>query len=421
MPGFHPNADDEKRIRRQALVASLLLHLVVVVALMLGIPHFSRDQVTLLSVPVEMLTEEDLLAERVARSEAEAVEEAEAEALSEAEVEEATAETLAESASDAQPERLAAAEAPQPSDSQVSEAVSEAAPLPPLPPQAPDRLPPESRETATEVVASAELAEGEPIVPSVEEAPAATTEEASQSLVEAPEAELAELAPAPEEAQAEEVTAMAPQEVTPTEVQSPEDLPPAPRRRPQDAPAQIQQAQTQAEPQPQSQPDPQARTEPRVEEQPSEPDPEEEFDALASILRNVEQLEPQQSRQAAAPTPADNSVAPRTSIAVQRRAAELGDMIREQVASCWRIDGGIQEARSLRIPIRVQLSADGHVIGSPTIQEPGRYASDGYYRSAADAAVRAVLRCAPLKLPPQDYDIWHDLVLNFDPREMFGG
>jgi len=106
---------------------------------------------------------------------------------------------------------------------------------------------------------------------------------------------------------------------------------------------------------------------------------------------------------------------------VQRRAAELGDMIREQVAGCWRIDGGRQEARSLVVPIRVRLSSDGRLIGQPEVQEPGRYSSDGYYRSAADAAVRAVIGCSPLRLPPQDYNLWRDLVLNFDPSQMFGG
>lgn len=432
MPAFQHPADDEKRGRRQALLASLLLHLLVVVVLMVGIPRFSRDQPALMSVPVEMLTENDLLAEQVARSEVEAVEEAPSEAATESETEEATAETEAETAVAPQAETAAAADAPQPADSQPAEATPEARPTPSVAPAAPDSLPAETVEAAPEVAAQAVFADSQ-LVPAAEVPPAAETapaaeapatpevpateessavpEETSDPVNQIPEAEVAELTPPAEEAQAEELVAAAPQQVTAAEVEPAEDLPPTPRRRPQDAPSQLQQAQ--AQPETQSQPEPPA------EEASAEPEPEEDADPLASIFRNVEDLEPQQVQQAAAPVQADNDAVPRTSIAVQRRAAELGDLIREQVASCWRIDGGVQEARSLRIPIRVQLSSDGNVIGNPTVQERTRYDSDGYYRSAADAAVRAVLRCAPLQLPPQDYDIWRDLVLNFDPREMF--
>src|SRR5690625_5290996 len=383
MPAFQHPADDEKRGRRQALLASLLLHLLVVVVLMVGIPRFSRDQPALMSVPVEMLTENDLLAEQVARSEVEAVERHTDQTASESETEEATAKTEAETAVAPQAETAAAADAPQPADSQPAEATPEARPTPPVPPAAPDSLPAETVEAAPEVAAQAVFADSQPVVPAAEVPPAAETapaaeapatpeapaaeeatavpEETSDPVNQIPEAEVAELTPPAEEAQAEELAAAAPQQVTAAEVEPAEDLPPTPRRRPQDAPSQLQQAQ--AQPETQSQPEPPA------EEASAEPEPEEDADPLASIFRNVEDLEPQQVQQAAAPVQADNDAVPRTSIAVQRRAAELGDLIREQVASCWRIDGGVQEARSLRIPIRVQLSSDGNVIGNPTVQE----------------------------------------------------
>jgi hypothetical protein len=47
--------------------------------------------------------------------------------------------------------------------------------------------------------------------------------------------------------------------------------------------------------------------------------------------------------------------------------------------------------------------------------------SDPFFRSAAESALRAVLnpRCNPLRLPPEKYEQWQTMTLNFDPREMF--
>ena len=47
-----------------------------------------------------------------------------------------------------------------------------------------------------------------------------------------------------------------------------------------------------------------------------------------------------------------------------------------------------------------------------------------YYRVAAESALRAVRnpRCNPLRgLPPDRYEEWRVLDLNFNPRDMVGG
>ena len=44
-----------------------------------------------------------------------------------------------------------------------------------------------------------------------------------------------------------------------------------------------------------------------------------------------------------------------------------------------------------------------------------------FFTAAADSAVRAVMLCQPYQLPPAKYALWRDMILNFDPREMFGG
>ena len=45
--------------------------------------------------------------------------------------------------------------------------------------------------------------------------------------------------------------------------------------------------------------------------------------------------------------------------------------------------------------------------------------SDPFYRSAAESARRAVIRCAPYRLPNEKF-LNQDIVLHFDPKEMFG-
>ena len=46
---------------------------------------------------------------------------------------------------------------------------------------------------------------------------------------------------------------------------------------------------------------------------------------------------------------------------------------------------------------------------------------DSFFRISAEAARRAVLnpRCSPLKLPPDKYEQWQTMTLNFNPRDMF--
>jgi hypothetical protein len=94
-------------------------------------------------------------------------------------------------------------------------------------------------------------------------------------------------------------------------------------------------------------------------------------------------------------------------------------MIQSQMSACWRIDAGAQSAKDMVVKIRVRLNPDGSVIGQPMIQNGSRMANDSFYRSAAENARRAILECQPFQLPRQDYELWQDLVLKFDPREMF--
>jgi hypothetical protein len=95
------------------------------------------------------------------------------------------------------------------------------------------------------------------------------------------------------------------------------------------------------------------------------------------------------------------------------------DALRQQLSACWNVFAGAAEAGDLAVDVRVVVGSD-RVVQNANILDTGRYNSDARFRAAADSALRAVRdpRCSPLRLPPEKYDLWHDMVIVFDPKEM---
>lgn len=93
------------------------------------------------------------------------------------------------------------------------------------------------------------------------------------------------------------------------------------------------------------------------------------------------------------------------------------DALRGQVQRCWSIPAGAADAGDLRVSVQFKLDRSGALEGSPQIISGG--GSAGVERAAAEAARRAVSRCAPYTLPAEKYEAWADVIVNFDPSEMF--
>ncbi len=141
-------------------------------------------------------------------------------------------------------------------------------------------------------------------------------------------------------------------------------------------------------------------------------------DQLTSILRNVEKLRDQPDRRREPMAKAQIQGAATLSAS----ALEQNEMVRaiqEQLRNCWRIDPGARGAEDIVIEIKVLLNQDGSV-HTVEIVDVVRMVQDGFFRSAAENAKRAINRCSPFRLPPRKYDVWRQLTLRFDPREMFG-
>ena len=93
------------------------------------------------------------------------------------------------------------------------------------------------------------------------------------------------------------------------------------------------------------------------------------------------------------------------------------DALRAKIAQCWSPPPGGLGADQIVVKIRLQLNEDGTLTGYPSLANSG---SSPFFQAAADSAVRAVYQCQPYTLPADKYSVWRDMILNFDPRQLYG-
>jgi outer membrane biosynthesis protein TonB len=109
---------------------------------------------------------------------------------------------------------------------------------------------------------------------------------------------------------------------------------------------------------------------------------------------------------------------PRAPLGSQITASEV-DLVRQQIARCWNVPAGARDAKDLVVEVRVAVDPDGSV-RQATIVDQARLGSDPFFRAAAESARRAFFNplCRPLRLPPDKYAIWKDLVVDFSPKDI---
>jgi outer membrane biosynthesis protein TonB len=93
------------------------------------------------------------------------------------------------------------------------------------------------------------------------------------------------------------------------------------------------------------------------------------------------------------------------------------DALRGQIQRCWNIPAGALEAENLKVSVQFRLDRSGSLEGRPEIVSGG--GSGGVERAAAESARRAILQCAPYNLPTDKYEAWAEVIVHFDPSEMF--
>jgi type IV secretory pathway VirB10-like protein len=216
-----------------------------------------------------------------------------------------------------------------------------------------------------------------------------------------------------------------PEPPKPTPPAPPEPTPPAPPEPP--TPPEVK-----PEPAPEKKPEPapEKKPEPKKEEKKPEPKKPEQKKATE---KDLEKVLADLKKKKAAETPKEEPTKKTTEESGTKVKAENTnydesqpltmseeDAIRSQMAKCWSVPAGAKDAKDLKPVIRVQLQQDGTVLSATVAeQSQGRYASDQFFRAAADSAIRAVKLCSPLKnLPPEKYGSWRDIEMTFDPSTM---
>ncbi|TIP28641.1 MAG: TonB family protein [Mesorhizobium sp.] len=95
--------------------------------------------------------------------------------------------------------------------------------------------------------------------------------------------------------------------------------------------------------------------------------------------------------------------------------SEMG-VLQDQLSNCWTLPVGLEGSENFVAVIRFNLDASGKLDGRPSVET-----SSGN-RPFDESAVRAVQKCdvAGLQVPAGKQDIWADVRVTFDPREMLG-
>ncbi len=96
---------------------------------------------------------------------------------------------------------------------------------------------------------------------------------------------------------------------------------------------------------------------------------------------------------------------------------QIAGVMQAKMRECWRLPTGGVGADQMIVTVRVRLRRDGLLAAYPEVQNTS---SLPFFRIAAESVKRALKACEPYDLPPDKYDIWRDMDLDFDPSAMYG-
>jgi outer membrane biosynthesis protein TonB len=111
--------------------------------------------------------------------------------------------------------------------------------------------------------------------------------------------------------------------------------------------------------------------------------------------------------------------APHAAAVSQLALNGLAALIAQQVKPCYNPPTGGADSASIVTLLDIRMQRDGSVASVNIDSQSG--GNPAYNKQAGDAAKRAVLRCAPLHLPPELYDVphgWADILFRFRPDQM---
>jgi colicin import membrane protein len=93
------------------------------------------------------------------------------------------------------------------------------------------------------------------------------------------------------------------------------------------------------------------------------------------------------------------------------------DAMRARLTQLWNVQAGTERPEELVVEVRIRLTKERRLAAAPEVVSRG---TSPRYQAAAEAAVRAVLQGQPYNmLRDETYAQWQDIVVTFDPRQMF--
>lgn len=250
--------------------------------------------------------------------------------------------------------------------------------------------------------------------------------------------------PQPEEQIAADTPTPAPGEEpaeTPAESAAPAPAPQAPPEPETVAslpqPAEPEPAPEETEAVPEAEPEPRVPVDPRVpqarpEPPPLLPEPTPPQEAPAAVARSQQAFDADEiAALLDKRVPSGGGLQPTIEVPTLGRVAGRSEpeMTQSEIAAlkarlyqCWNPPVAMRDAAGLVVTVRIALFPDGSLNGPPQIVAIGQV-SDPLAQVAAEAALRAVVQCAPFGdiLRPETFAVWNKIDFVFDPREMLGG
>ncbi len=101
-------------------------------------------------------------------------------------------------------------------------------------------------------------------------------------------------------------------------------------------------------------------------------------------------------------------------------AAALDAWLTDAYLNCWTPPPTMPQGDRYIAEVRVDFNPDGTLAATPELLNPP---TDPAWRAHAESAVRAVLKCNPLRVPPQYapyFEQWRTKTVHFDPQSALG-
>lgn len=217
------------------------------------------------------------------------------------------------------------------------------------------------------------------------------------------------------------------EEAVPEEVEEVPEPPPEEESAPEEEEVVI--PDEEAEPEPEPAPEPEKEEPPPKKEEPKliekqKPEAADDLDFLnefEDILKDKAQDERRKPREEAPPQinkPVLRDTQETRPGAGERRGntASLQAAMRAKVSYCWIGVGDLPKENQTNVVIRITLNRDGSLSRTAQLIDPPSQPI-GRAGIPAQRALQAVRKCAPYKLPEDDYEQWKDIEVTIGPTD----